>query len=110
MIVLAVALVFNLPAMLQRAVPDYTDGDAESPRRQRHPRTLNSAVHNGLTAGSALQSARQREQRLPTNCTDGSTELQQCGPAPAITGITGVAQHPGRHNRSTPPRCGARWS
>ncbi|HKI41211.1 MAG TPA: cytochrome c biogenesis protein DipZ [Mycobacterium sp.] len=71
MIVLAVALVFNLPAMLQRAVPDYTVAmqkriGANQLRQQLHPGPKGQLV----------------------DCTDGADQLQQCGPAPAITGIT----------------------
>ena len=39
MIVLAVALVFNLPAMLQRAVPDYTAAMQKAIGRQQNPAT-----------------------------------------------------------------------
>jgi cytochrome c biogenesis protein CcdA/thiol-disulfide isomerase/thioredoxin len=73
MIVLAVALVFNLPAMLQRAVPDYT-----------------AAMQKGISAGDI-----QRKLNLGgavkgqlADCTDGAAQLQQCGPAPAVSGIT----------------------
>ena len=78
MIVLAVALVFNLPAMLQRAVPDYTAAmqkriGADELRRQLNP-------------GPKGQLA---------DCTDGADQLQQCGPAPAVTGITQWLNTPG---------------
>jgi cytochrome c biogenesis protein CcdA/thiol-disulfide isomerase/thioredoxin len=73
MIVLAVALVFNLPAMLQRAVPDYT-----------------AAMQKGIGANDI-----QRKLKLGgavngqlADCTDGAGQLQQCGPAPAVSGIT----------------------
>jgi cytochrome c biogenesis protein CcdA/thiol-disulfide isomerase/thioredoxin len=73
MIVLAVALVFNLPAMLQRAVPDYT-----------------VAMQKGISAGDI-----QRKLNLSgavkgqlADCTEGAAQLQQCGPAPAVSGIT----------------------
>jgi cytochrome c biogenesis protein CcdA/thiol-disulfide isomerase/thioredoxin len=78
MIVLAVALVFNLPAMLQRAVPDYTAAmqrslgapDSQAIQRIRHDLNL------GGTGG-----------RL-ADCAEGAEQLQQCGPAPAVSGIT----------------------
>jgi cytochrome c biogenesis protein CcdA/thiol-disulfide isomerase/thioredoxin len=73
MIVLAVGLVFNLPAMLQRAVPDYT-----------------AAMQKGISANDI-----QRKLNLGgavkgqlADCTDGVAQLQQCGPAPAVSGIT----------------------
>jgi cytochrome c biogenesis protein CcdA/thiol-disulfide isomerase/thioredoxin len=79
MIVLAVALVFNLPAMLQRAVPDYT-----------------AAMQKGIPAGDIqhkLNLGGAVKGQL-ADCTDGAAQLQQCGPAPAITGITGWLNTP----------------
>ncbi len=73
MIVLAVALVFNLPAMLQRAVPDYT-----------------VAMQKGIGAGDIQRKLNQggTVKGQLADCTDGSAQLQQCGPAPAVSGIT----------------------
>ncbi len=80
MILLAVALVFNLPAVLQRAVPDYT-----------------AAMQKGIGANNIRQklnaSATSRGQL--GDCTDGAAAVQQCGPAPAITGTTGWLNTPG---------------
>jgi cytochrome c biogenesis protein CcdA/thiol-disulfide isomerase/thioredoxin len=75
MIVLAVALVFNLPATLQRAVPDYT-----------------AAMQRGLGASDIQGIRRQLDPggsggRL-ADCAEGAEQLQQCGPAPAVSGIT----------------------
>ena len=67
MIVLAVALVFNLPAMLQRAVPDYTASMQRGLGGQ-----LNPDGPGGRLA----------------DCAEGAEQLQQCGPAPAVSGIT----------------------
>ncbi|MBZ4619843.1 cytochrome c biogenesis protein DipZ [Mycobacterium avium] len=95
MIVLAVALVFNLPAMLQRAVPDYTTAmqnrlGANDIQRSLSPAgpppTQGGALQlspGDVTAGGAL-----------SDCSDGSAELQRCGPAPALTGITGWLNTP----------------
>jgi len=75
-ILLAVALVFNLPATLQRAIPDYTMslqrklGSGDEVRRQLN---LGGAVNDQNAALS--------------NCTDGATELENCGTAPDIKGI-----------------------
>ena len=86
---------FNLPAMLQRAIPDYTTAMQNRLGANDIQRTLNSSSPQKPTAGSALQlSEGNASNGLPTNCTDGSTELQQCGPAPAITGITGWLNTP----------------
>jgi cytochrome c biogenesis protein CcdA/thiol-disulfide isomerase/thioredoxin len=72
MIVLAVALVFNLPAMLQRAVPDYTAAMQKGVGANEIRRKLNvGSTINGRLA----------------DCTDGNNQLQQCGPAPAVDGI-----------------------
>ncbi len=80
MIVLAVALVFNLPAMLQRAVPDYT-----------------AAMQNRLGGNDIrhrLDPGRGPKGRL-ADCTEGSDRLQDCGPAPALAGITQWLNTPG---------------
>ncbi len=71
MIVLAVALVFNLPAMLQRAVPDYT-----------------VAMQKRIGANQLRQQLHPGPRGQLADCTDSADQLQQCGPAPAITGIT----------------------
>jgi cytochrome c biogenesis protein CcdA/thiol-disulfide isomerase/thioredoxin len=73
MIVLAVALVFNLPAMLQRAVPDYTAAMQKGIGASDIQRKLNQG---GTTKGQLA------------DCTEGAAELQECGPAPAMSGIT----------------------
>ncbi|MGY4648735.1 cytochrome c biogenesis protein DipZ [Mycobacterium sp. URHB0021] len=83
-ILLAVALVFNLPAVLQRAIPDYTAslqekvGGGDEVRQQ-----LNLAgAANEQNAGLS-------------NCTGGATELENCGTAPDIKGITDWLNTPG---------------
>ncbi len=74
---LAVALVFNLPAVLQRAIPDYTTalqdrvGGEEQLREQ-------------LDLGGLVN-----EQNAElSNCTNGAPVLESCGTAPDIKGIT----------------------
>lgn len=96
MIVLAVALVFNLPAMLQRAVPDYTTAmqnklGANDIERSLGPEPMAQPGH-----GSGLQLSRPGTTMNGTlaDCSSGSVELQQCGPAPALTGITGWLNTP----------------
>ncbi len=78
MILLAVALVFNLPAVLQRAVPDYT-----------------SAMQARIGANKLRQQLSPGPKGQLADCTDGADQLQQCGPAPAITGITQWLNTPG---------------
>ncbi|OBG40022.1 cytochrome c biogenesis protein DipZ [Mycobacterium sp. E3198] len=80
MILLAVALVFNLPAVLQRAVPDYT-----------------AAMQQSFGANNIRQklSASGTSRGQLGDCVDGADRLQRCGPAPAITGITGWLNTPG---------------
>ncbi|OBH83447.1 cytochrome c biogenesis protein CcdA [Mycobacterium scrofulaceum] len=90
MVVLAVALVFNLPAMLQRAIPDYTTAMQNKIGADDIQRTLNPAPAappgaSGLQLGPDGVSIK----GALTDCMDGATQLQQCGPAPAIAGISG---------------------
>ncbi len=82
-ILLAVALVFNLPAVLQRAIPDYTSSLQEKVGGDEQLRELNLS---GLV----------NEQNAElSNCSDGGTELQSCGTAPDIKGITTWLNTPG---------------
>lgn len=75
-ILLAVALVFDLPAVVQRSVPDYT-----------------AALQNTVSTGR-LALGNEAETDL-SGCADGATELQNCGPAPDITGIAAWLNTPG---------------
>ncbi|ORJ58872.1 cytochrome c biogenesis protein DipZ [Mycobacterium simiae] len=83
-ILLAAALVFNLPAILQRAIPDYTAaierklGGGDEVRRQLN---LSGAVNDQNAALS--------------NCTDGAADLESCGTAPDIQGIDHWLNTPG---------------
>ncbi len=82
-ILLAVALVFNLPAALQRAIPDYTSSLQEEVGGKDQLRELNlSGIVNEQNAELS-------------NCSDGGTELQSCGTAPDIKGITKWLNTPG---------------
>jgi cytochrome c biogenesis protein CcdA/thiol-disulfide isomerase/thioredoxin len=75
-ILLAVALVFNLPAVLQRAIPDYTGALQKQVGGDEQLRALNlGGIVNEQNAELS-------------NCSDGGTELQSCGTAPDIKGIT----------------------
>jgi cytochrome c biogenesis protein CcdA/thiol-disulfide isomerase/thioredoxin len=82
-ILLAVALVFNLPAALQRAIPDYTG-------------TLQQQLGGGDQIQSKLNLGgivTDQNAQL-SNCSDGSKQLENCGPAPDIKGITGWLNTP----------------
>jgi cytochrome c biogenesis protein CcdA/thiol-disulfide isomerase/thioredoxin len=82
MIVLAVALAFNLTDALQRALPGYTDAlqqNVESSSALREP--LSSLTNQGNTELS--------------RCTDDASQLQECGKAPAIADITKWLNTPG---------------
>jgi cytochrome c biogenesis protein CcdA/thiol-disulfide isomerase/thioredoxin len=83
-ILLAVALVFNVPAVLQRAIPDYTSalqqkvgGDGQI----REKLNLGGIV-NDQNAGLS-------------NCTNGASQLENCGSAPDLKGISAWLNTPG---------------
>ncbi|ANE81194.1 thiol:disulfide interchange protein [Mycobacterium adipatum] len=83
-ILLAVALVFNLPAVLQRTIPDYTAalqeqvGGGEQLREQ-------------LDLGGLVN----EQNAQLSNCTNGAPELESCGTAPDIRNITAWLNTPG---------------
>ncbi|MGM7679534.1 cytochrome c biogenesis protein DipZ [Microbacterium sp. A94] len=74
MIALAVGLVFNVPQMLQRLVPDYTAGIQKD---------LADKQADALDLGGLVTD----ENRELDNCTNGAEELESCGTAPSIRGI-----------------------
>ncbi|MBV9514687.1 MAG: cytochrome c biogenesis protein DipZ [Mycobacteriaceae bacterium] len=76
MILLAVALVFNVPAALQRTIPDYTAALQAG--------VGGDNVEQKLNLGGIVTD----QNRQLANCTDGGRQLQNCGPAPDIRGIT----------------------
>jgi cytochrome c biogenesis protein CcdA/thiol-disulfide isomerase/thioredoxin len=75
MILLAVALVFDVPAALQRTIPDYT--------ASLQKRVGDTDVEQKLNLGGIVTD----QNRQLSNCTDGGRQLQDCGPAPDIRGI-----------------------
>ncbi|OMC38866.1 thiol:disulfide interchange protein [Mycobacterium sp. GA-1841] len=79
MLAFAVALAANVPAKLQRAIPDYTRG-----LQDRVATAGEVAGRLSPTGGKAL-----------SQCADGAEELQNCGPAPEITGIGQWLNTPG---------------
>jgi cytochrome c biogenesis protein CcdA/thiol-disulfide isomerase/thioredoxin len=76
-ILLAVALVFDLPAALQRAIPDYTG-------------TLQQKVGGSDTIREKLNlGGIVNDQNVQlSNCSNGAPSLENCGPAPDIKGIS----------------------
>ena len=87
MIVLAVALTFNLSDIIQRDIPNYTQ-----------------AVGNSLEKGAAAanQNSRQQQRRPALSLQDcqtaalyGGSGLEQCGAAPAFAGIQQWLNTPG---------------
>ncbi|WP_454151615.1 cytochrome c biogenesis protein CcdA [Microbacterium lacticum] len=77
MLALAVGLVFNVPQQLQRLVPDYTAA-------LQRDLTDNDQAAQALGLGGLVTD----ENRDLDNCTNGADELQSCGTAPAIRGIS----------------------
>jgi cytochrome c biogenesis protein CcdA/thiol-disulfide isomerase/thioredoxin len=74
---LAVALVFNLPATLQRAIPDYTTKLQETVGGDEQ-------IREKLNLGGLVND----QNRELSNCTNGAAELESCGTAPDIRNIT----------------------
>jgi cytochrome c biogenesis protein CcdA/thiol-disulfide isomerase/thioredoxin len=82
MLALAVALAFNLTDALQRALPGYTD-------------TLQHKVEANPSFAPQLSDLTNDTNTALSRCTDGATELQGCGPAPALTKISQWLNTPG---------------
>lgn len=76
MIALAIGLVFNVPQLLQRLVPDYTSAlqDQFSNSEQ---------IAEQLDLGGLVNA----QNKNLDKCTNGATQLESCGTAPDITGI-----------------------
>jgi cytochrome c biogenesis protein CcdA/thiol-disulfide isomerase/thioredoxin len=76
MIALAIGLVFNLPQILQAAIPDYTSA-------------LQSQFSNSKQVTSALDLGGlvNSQNKNLSKCREGATKLESCGTAPDITGI-----------------------
>jgi cytochrome c biogenesis protein CcdA/thiol-disulfide isomerase/thioredoxin len=77
MLALAVGLVFNLPALLQRLIPDYTGGIQEQLAES-------DQVQDALDLGGLVN----EQNKDLDQCSNGGTELESCGIAPDIRGIT----------------------
>jgi cytochrome c biogenesis protein CcdA/thiol-disulfide isomerase/thioredoxin len=84
MLVFAVALLFNVPAKLQRAIPDYTSG-------LQNRVVASDEIQEKLNLGGLVND----QNRELSNCTDRASELESCGTAPDIKGIDGWLNTPG---------------
>jgi cytochrome c biogenesis protein CcdA/thiol-disulfide isomerase/thioredoxin len=84
MLALAVGLVFNLPQLLQRVVPDYTSGLQEKVNDSEQ-------VKDALNLGGLVND----QNKDLDKCTDGAAELESCGTAPDIKGIQQWFNTPG---------------
>jgi thiol-disulfide isomerase/thioredoxin/threonine/homoserine/homoserine lactone efflux protein len=84
MIALAIGLVFDLPAVLQRAIPDYTstlqDGIGKSDQ-----------VQKALNLGNLVND----QNKDLSKCHNDATALERCGTAPDIMGIQQWFNTPG---------------
>ena len=83
-ILLAVALVFDLPATLQRTIPDYTASLQQ-----------NVGVGDEVRRQLNLDNQANEQNAALSNCADGAPELENCGIAPDIKGIAGWLNTPG---------------
>ncbi|PXX12137.1 cytochrome c biogenesis protein DipZ [Mycolicibacterium moriokaense] len=83
-ILLAVALVLNLPAALQRAIPDYASGLQDKVAGS-------DEIEEKLNLGGLVN----EQNAQLSNCTNGAPALEDCGTAPDIKGITGWLNTPG---------------
>ena len=84
MLALAVGLVFNVPQLLQRLVPDYTAGI-------QRDLTDNPDARRALDLGGLVTEENEGLDR----CTNGAPELESCGTAPSIRGIDAWLNTPG---------------
>jgi thiol-disulfide isomerase/thioredoxin len=76
MLALAVGLVFNVPQLLQRLVPDYTAS-------LQQDLTDNPDAQRALRLGGLVND----ENKNLDKCASGAKKLESCGVAPSITGI-----------------------
>jgi cytochrome c biogenesis protein CcdA/thiol-disulfide isomerase/thioredoxin len=83
MLVFAVALALNVPAKLQRAIPDYT-----APLQDK---VAGSDEIAKLNLGGLVND----QNRELSNCNPGAEQLESCGTAPDIKGIAAWQNTPG---------------
>ena len=85
MLALSAALVLNLPAVLQRALPDYTA-------------PLQAGIDNALRGGEGAGEG--------GRCVDGASDLAHCGQLPRIDGIAAWLNTPGERPLTDADRAG----
>jgi cytochrome c biogenesis protein CcdA/thiol-disulfide isomerase/thioredoxin len=83
MLAFAVALVFNVPAKLQRAIPDYTGSLQDKV-------VASDEIQEKLNLGGLVND----QNRELSNCSNGAAQLESCGTAPDIKGIAGWLNTP----------------
>ncbi|GAA2983973.1 cytochrome c biogenesis protein CcdA/thiol-disulfide isomerase/thioredoxin [Microbacterium terrae] len=83
MLALAVGLVFNVPQLLQRLVPDYT-------ANLQRDLTDSDEARRALDLGGLVND----ENAELDQCSNGAVELESCGTAPSIRGIEGWLNTP----------------
>lgn len=76
MIALSIGLVFNVPQLIQRLIPDYTSALQDQ-------FSNSEAIAEQLDLGG-LENEQNKDLDL---CTNGASQLESCGTAPDITGI-----------------------
>ncbi|MCO1577256.1 cytochrome c biogenesis protein DipZ [Crossiella sp. SN42] len=76
MIALSLGLVFNLPQLLQRVIPDYTSALQDKVNNSEQ-------VRKALNLGGLVN----EQNKDLDKCSDGAKELESCGTAPDVTGI-----------------------
>jgi cytochrome c biogenesis protein CcdA/thiol-disulfide isomerase/thioredoxin len=84
MIALALGLVFNLPQLLQRVIPDYTGSLQDKVNNSEQ-------VRKALNLGGLVND----QNKDLDKCSDGAPELESCGTAPDITDIQQWLNTPG---------------
>ncbi|AFS15004.1 MULTISPECIES: cytochrome c biogenesis protein CcdA [Mycobacterium avium complex (MAC)] len=80
---LSVALVFNVPALLQQAIPDYTGALQDKLAGDQR-------VREKLNLGGIVND----QNAQLSHCSNGAPELENCGPAPDLKGIAGWLNTP----------------
>jgi cytochrome c biogenesis protein CcdA/thiol-disulfide isomerase/thioredoxin len=84
MLVFAPAIAFDLPATLQRIVPDYTSALQDKVAGSEQ-------IAEKLNLGGLVND----QNKDLSNCTNGGAKLESCGTAPDITGIADWFNTPG---------------
>jgi cytochrome c biogenesis protein CcdA len=82
MILLALALAFNLAEVIQRAIPDYTAG-------------LQKSVAANPALKPKLSTLGSESNKLLARCEDAAPDLRECGPAPELDNVTAWLNTPG---------------